>query len=90
MENISTVVESKACSGCGMCVAACPVNAISLTEHSIPAVADDCTECGICVEMCPRTEMPYSAIERELARKNGADQHDPLSAVTRTYALSGY
>ncbi|MCX5904196.1 MAG: Coenzyme F420 hydrogenase/dehydrogenase, beta subunit C-terminal domain [Proteobacteria bacterium] len=78
MENISTVVESKACSGCGMCVAACPVNAISLTEHSIPAVADDCTECGICVEMCPRTEMPYTAIEGELARKKGADRHDPL------------
>ena len=41
MENITTVVESKACSGCGMCVAACPVQAVSLTDHSIPAVSDD-------------------------------------------------
>jgi coenzyme F420-reducing hydrogenase beta subunit len=78
MKNIATVVESKACSGCGMCVAACPVNAISLSEHSIPLVADDCTECGICVEMCPRTAMPYTAIAREVARKNGAEQHDSL------------
>jgi len=78
MENISTVVESKACSGCGMCVAACPVQAVTLTDHSIPAVSDACTECGICVEMCPRTTMPYAAIEREVAQKNGADQHDRL------------
>ena len=78
MKNIAPVVESKACSGCGMCVAACPVNAIRLIEHSVPTVDDTCTECGICVEMCPRTEMPYAAIEENLARTNQAAQHDDL------------
>jgi coenzyme F420-reducing hydrogenase beta subunit len=78
MKNIAPVVESKACSGCGMCVAACPVSAIRLIEHSIPAVAENCTECGICVEMCPRTEMPYNAIEEDLARANHAQQRDDL------------
>ena len=78
MKNIAPVVESKACSGCGMCVAACPVSAIRLIEHSVPAVDDTCTECGICVEMCPRTEMPYAAIEENLARTNQAAQHDDL------------
>jgi coenzyme F420-reducing hydrogenase beta subunit len=78
MKNIAPVVESKVCSGCGMCVAACPVSAIRLIEHSIPVVEDTCTECGICVEMCPRTEMPYAAIEEGVARTNHADQHDNL------------
>ncbi|MEI6126206.1 MAG: Coenzyme F420 hydrogenase/dehydrogenase, beta subunit C-terminal domain [Pseudomonadota bacterium] len=78
MENISTVVESKVCSGCGMCVAACPVKAITLHDHSIPAVSDTCTECGICAEICPRVNMPYTAIAAEVAEKNGAQQHDSL------------
>ena len=78
MENISAVVESKACSGCGMCVAACPAGAVSLHDHSIPAVSESCTECGICVEMCPRVHMPYTAIEAETAEKNRAQQHDSL------------
>lgn len=78
MNNISPVVESKACSGCGMCVAACPVGAIKLREHSIPAVDETCTECGICVELCPRTEMPYTAIEKNISCDNHADQHDDL------------
>jgi coenzyme F420-reducing hydrogenase beta subunit len=78
MKNITTVVKSKACSGCGMCAAACPAQAIALTDHSVPAVSNACTECGICVEMCPRTAMPYAAIEREVAQKNGADRHDSL------------
>ena len=78
MNNIAPVVESKACSGCGMCVAACPVSAIRLIEHSVPTVDASCTECGICVEMCPRTEMPYTAIEENLARINHAERHDDL------------
>ena len=78
MKNIAAVVESKACSGCGMCVAACPAGAVSLHDHSIPAVSESCTECGICVEMCPRVQMPYTAIETEAAQKNGSQQHDSL------------
>jgi len=78
MENIATVVANKACSGCGLCVAACPAGAVSLIDHSVPAVADSCTGCGICVEMCPRVHMPYASLEAQTAHENGTDKHDSL------------
>ncbi len=61
-----------------MCVAACPAGAVSLHDHSLPAVSESCTGCGICVEMCPRVHMPYTAIEAEAAQKNRAQHHDSL------------
>lgn len=78
MKNISIVVETKACSGCGLCVAACPVDAIELKDHSGPEVLPACTDCGICYEMCPRVEMPYTEIEQEFAKENQARQYDSL------------
>jgi sulfite reductase (coenzyme F420) len=78
MDNIAAVVKSKACSGCGMCVSACPAGAVSLFDHSMPAVSESCTGCGLCVEMCPRVHMPYTAIETEAAQENGARHHDSL------------
>ena len=54
-----TVIKDK-CFGCGMCMRACPTNAISKTDYTapgkkLPAVEIDskkCIKCGACIATC--------------------------------------
>ncbi|WP_292486371.1 phosphoadenosine phosphosulfate reductase family protein [Methanohalobium sp.] len=40
------------CSGCGVCVAHCPNNAIQI-ESDTAVVGDKCTHCSECIRVCP-------------------------------------
>jgi len=50
---MAAIVDSEKCTGCGVCVEVCPVEAIHL--DSDVAVVDEqaCTECGMCMDECP-------------------------------------
>jgi Pyruvate/2-oxoacid:ferredoxin oxidoreductase delta subunit len=41
------------CTGCGACVAVCPVEAIALVDGKAHVDVDACTGCGICLDICP-------------------------------------
>jgi ferredoxin len=45
-------VDKKKCTGCGICVDICPVQAIKI-EKEKAVINDDCVECGACVNECP-------------------------------------
>ncbi|MBU3981681.1 MAG: 4Fe-4S binding protein [Proteobacteria bacterium] len=51
--NYYAVIDSDVCTGCGLCMERCQVNAIS--EHAGIAVVDreKCIGCGLCVTGCP-------------------------------------
>jgi RnfABCDGE-type electron transport complex B subunit len=43
------------CLGLGSCAAACPFDAITMSENGLPVVDEEkCTACGVCVNTCPR------------------------------------
>lgn len=45
-------IDLEACSGCGLCVEACPYEALRLEAGKV-RVGDGCNLCGACVETCP-------------------------------------
>ena len=46
-------VDQEKCTGCGLCVDACPVEAISMNDDKAQVDEATCTECGLCVDECP-------------------------------------
>ncbi|MDO8879441.1 MAG: 4Fe-4S binding protein [Coriobacteriia bacterium] len=48
------IINADDCSGCGICVDACPEGVIELVEEvAEPVNEDDCTACSTCMEECP-------------------------------------
>jgi ferredoxin len=46
-------VDLEKCTGCGECLDACSVEAISLIEGKAAIDGDTCLSCGVCVQACP-------------------------------------
>jgi len=84
------VYDYRRCNGCGICVFACPVNAIELGPvHEIakgmempPVIIDHlkCAYCGICYSFCPFNAFEFY-IDGKLIEKSSL----PLSPVRYTY-----
>ncbi len=52
------------CIACGLCIKACPSNAITMTNNCVHIDTHLCTSCGACVEKCP-TKAIASLIEKK-------------------------
>ena len=49
---MAAIVDQDKCTGCGICVDECPVEAINI-ENDKAVISEDCTDCGTCVDECP-------------------------------------
>jgi len=63
------VVYRELCSGCGLCVAACPEDVIDFVEY--PKLVGKCTNCGYCLMVCPRSFLPKDEVEEKIFGTNG-------------------
>jgi NADPH-dependent glutamate synthase beta subunit-like oxidoreductase/NAD-dependent dihydropyrimidine dehydrogenase PreA subunit/AmiR/NasT family two-component response regulator len=63
------VLNQDLCSGCGVCLAVCPYDAISLTKSGAGRVASidslSCKRCGSCVSTCPSGAISISNLTTE-------------------------
>ena len=47
-------IDAKKCTGCGTCVAVCPVNVFDMKgDKSVVARPNDCIQCRACERSCP-------------------------------------
>ncbi|MBI5633956.1 MAG: CoB--CoM heterodisulfide reductase iron-sulfur subunit A family protein [Nitrospirae bacterium] len=55
IQPVNAVVNSERCSGCRVCIGACPYKAISFDTEKEKAIVNDvlCQGCGTCVAACP-------------------------------------
>jgi electron transfer flavoprotein alpha subunit len=66
MEGIRIIIDK--CVGCGLCIKACPYDAIELIEKKA-VINEKCTLCGACVESCKK----FGAIELTKVTFKGQD-----------------
>ncbi|MBS3735415.1 MAG: 4Fe-4S binding protein [Phycisphaerae bacterium] len=62
-------VSQELCTGCGLCVSQCPVDAIALTDGAAVIEEAECIRCGICHDACPRQAVRHDSerIPQEVA-----------------------
>jgi heterodisulfide reductase subunit A len=55
MEATTSVIDAEKCSGCKICIALCPYNAITFDEEKKASVINEalCKGCGTCAAACP-------------------------------------
>jgi coenzyme F420 hydrogenase subunit beta len=61
-EPVSTIFESKLCSGCGLCSGICPVNCLNVYNGFGKIDEEKCIRCGLCYYHCPRTYLPITLL----------------------------
>ncbi|MBN1615511.1 MAG: 4Fe-4S dicluster domain-containing protein, partial [Deltaproteobacteria bacterium] len=82
VSNHRCVLDAEKCTGCGVCVDACQVTAITMNDNGLAEINyDRCIGCGLCVPTCP-TEALF------LEPKPAEQHHTPKQSLSEQ-ALSG-
>ena len=50
---MAAMVDAETCTGWGVCVDVCPVEAIQLEDDLAKISEELCTDCAACVDECP-------------------------------------
>ncbi len=89
---IPEVADAPECNGCGKCVHACPVEAMSLVSANDPrypkkkkARLDEriCLGCGVCVSACPRDAVRLQARQSRVITPLNSTHRSVVMAIER-------
>ncbi len=55
-------VNQEMCTGCGICIAECPVEAMERQDNGLAGIReDDCIRCGKCHDVCPQQAVRHDS-----------------------------
>ena len=70
---VTTVIDSEKCIGCGLCVKVCPSETISMQDDKARVTGDRSLQCGHCVAVCPVDAVRVDAIDAQSLSFNSFD-----------------
>ena len=71
--NVTTVIDTKKCNGCELCIKVCPSETISMQEGKAKVTGDRSLQCGHCVAVCPVDAVRVGAIDAQSLSFNSFD-----------------
>lgn len=54
-------IDKESCTGCGICINECPVNAISMKVSEAEINMAECIRCGVCHDVCPQGSVRHDS-----------------------------
>lgn len=62
---VTTVIDTEKCTGCGLCVEICPADTLSLREGKAVVAGEWSLSCGHCAAVCPVEAITVRAVDPE-------------------------
>ena len=78
-KTIAEVVNDNLCTGCGTCVALCPLSAIDMVKDDYKGVyvpkldKEKCNQCGICYQVCPGHSIDFKQLNQDIFSRDPDD-----------------
>ncbi|MGE5416611.1 MAG: 4Fe-4S dicluster domain-containing protein [Acidobacteriota bacterium] len=90
--NFMPHINSDSCTGCGLCMNACPVEAMALVSANTPhdaqkrkakVIEDICLGCGVCVRSCPQSSISLTSRKERVITPVNSVHRIVLMAIER-------